>query len=124
MGNDYLKNYDFVEGTEFEGLMPAVMETLGDDYVTGKSDEIVAMHGFKALGSDALEVIDIEAFYESGSEGGEGGNDGGNNGDQGAQGDDNGDQGAQGDNGDQGAQGDNGDQGGNDGDQGTQGVQG
>jgi hypothetical protein len=120
MGNDYLKNYDYVEGTEFEGLMPAVMETLGDDYVTGKSDEIVAMHGFKALGSDALEVIDIEAFYDGGSEGEGGGNNGGDNGDQGG---DNGDQG--GDNGDQGDQGaDNGDQGGNDGDQGAQGVQG
>jgi hypothetical protein len=106
MGNDYLKNYDYVEGTEFEGLMPAVMETLGDDYVTGKSDEIVAMHGYKALGSDALEVIDIEAFYESGSEGGKEGGDSGN-------------QGTEGDNGDQG-----GDDSGNSGEQGAQGVQG
>lgn len=112
MGNDYLKNYDFVEGTEFEGLMPAVMETLGDDYVTGKSDEIVAMHGYKALGSDALEVIDIEAFYESGSEGS-------NSGNQGAEGGDSGNQGAEGGNGDQG-----GDNNGNGGDQGAQGVQG
>lgn len=112
MGNDYLKNYDFVEGTEFEGLMPAVMETLGDDYVTGKSDEIVAMHGYKALGSDALEVIDIEAFYESGSEGG-------NSGNQGTEGGDSGNQGAEGGNGDQG-----GDDNGNGGDQGAQGVQG
>lgn len=67
---DFLNTYDFVEGTDFEGLMPAVMETLGDDYVTGKSDENVHYHGFMALGSDSLEVIDIEAFYKS--EGGEG----------------------------------------------------
>lgn len=85
MGNDFLKNYDFVEGTEFEGLMPAVMDTLGDDYVTGKSEEVVEMHGFKALGSDALEVVDIEAFYKSSEGGNEGGN-GGNSGNQGIQG--------------------------------------
>lgn len=62
---DFLSTYDFVEGTDFEGLMPAVMETLGGDYVTGKSDENVHYHGFMALGSDSLEVIDVAAFYKS-----------------------------------------------------------
>ena len=38
----------------------------------GKSDENVHYHGFMALGSDSLEVIDIAAFYKSeGSEGNE-----------------------------------------------------
>lgn len=72
VNTDFLSTYDFVEGTDFEGLMPAVMETLGEDYVTGKSDENVHYHGFMALGSDSLEVIDIAAFYKSeGSEGNE-----------------------------------------------------
>lgn len=65
VNTDFLSTYDFVEGTDFEGLMPAVMETLGEDYVTGKSDENVHYHGFMALGSDSLEVIDIAASIKA-----------------------------------------------------------
>jgi hypothetical protein len=61
MENTEMMNYGYVEGTEFEALMPAVMETCE---TTGASDEVVERHGFKALGSDALEVVDIEAFFE------------------------------------------------------------
>lgn len=59
MGTDF-RNYDFVEGCECECLMPAAMKNA----TTIGGGENVKFHGFEAKGSDPLEVIDIEAFYE------------------------------------------------------------
>lgn len=55
--NHELLDYGFVEGIDFEGLMPSASEKIG---VIGASDVVVKMHGADAKGSDALEVIDIE----------------------------------------------------------------
>lgn len=62
---NYLSTYDYVEGAEFEGLMPAAAEKVG---VVGNSEEVVEMHGRLAKGMDALEVVDIEAAFEGGEE--------------------------------------------------------
>lgn len=77
--NHEMNRYDFTEGIEFNGLMPATMEILGEDKLIGGSDKSVKFMGFEAKGNDQLQVIDIEAMYES--EGGEeGGNEGGDQG--------------------------------------------
>ena len=55
--NHELLDYGFVEGIDFEGLMPSASEKIG---VIGASDVVVKMHGADAKGSDALEVVDIE----------------------------------------------------------------
>lgn len=59
--NHEMMNYDFIEGIEFEGLMPKAIEKIGG---VGASEENVEFCGFKALGSDALEVIDNEKLFE------------------------------------------------------------
>lgn len=72
--NHELNQYDYVEGIEFNGLMPETMK-LTD--TTGKSDENVKFFGANAKGSDSLEVIDIDAIMESdSSEGGKNGGEG------------------------------------------------
>lgn len=58
--NHELLDYGFVEGVEFEPLMPAVAEKIG---VVGGSDVIVEAHGHHAKGMDSLEVVDIEAAF-------------------------------------------------------------
>lgn len=69
MINHELQNYDYTEGIEFVGLMPAVMESCGK--TVGGSDNSVRMFGVNALGNDQLETIDVQSFYsdevESGS---------------------------------------------------------
>ena len=70
--NHELNQYDRVEGIEFNGLMPKLMETDGID-TTGTSNENVKFFGVNAKGSDSLEVVDINALNEdeSGSTSGE-----------------------------------------------------
>lgn len=55
--NHELLDYGFIEGVEFEGLMPPAAEKIG---VIGASDVVVKMHGADAKGFDALEVVDIK----------------------------------------------------------------
>ena len=74
--NHELNQYDYVEGIEFNGLMPKLMEADGVD-TTGTSDTNVKFFGFNAKGSDSLEVVDIDALNEKESEG-NGGENGGN----------------------------------------------
>ena len=93
--NHELNQYDYSEGIEFIGLMPEVMKADGVETIGG-SEKSVKHFGFEAKGMDALEVIDIEAFYGSEEGGSEGGNEGGEEGgDQGGDqgGDHGGDQG-------------------------------
>ena len=74
--NHELNQYDYVEGIEFNGLMPKLMEADGVD-TTGTSDTNVKFFGFNAKGSDSLEVVDIDALNEKESESeGNGGNEG------------------------------------------------
>lgn len=56
-----LMKYNFVEGVEFDGIMPEAAEEIG---TIGDSDVSVEMHGMYANGSDALEVVDIEKVFE------------------------------------------------------------
>ena len=59
MINHELNEYGYIEGTEFEGLMPAAMEILGDENCVGLTDEMptVSVLGKKAKGFDPMEVI-------------------------------------------------------------------
>ena len=57
-----LLNYGFVEGTAFEGVMPAAAEKIG---TTGTSDAVVRHFGCDAKGVDALEVVDVTAAFNS-----------------------------------------------------------
>ena len=59
--NHELLDYGFVEGVEFEPLMPAAAEKIG---VVGGPDVIVEAHGHHAKGMDSLEVVDIEKALE------------------------------------------------------------
>ena len=65
MENHCMMEYGFVEATDFEGVMPEIAEKIG---TVGASDVIVKMHGMEAKGSDSLEVMDIQAFFNSESE--------------------------------------------------------
>ena len=55
-----LLDYNFVEATEFEGVMPAAAAKLG---TIGASDVVVRECGIDAHGSDALEVVDTENVF-------------------------------------------------------------
>ena len=59
--NHELLDYGFIEGVDFEPLMPAAAEKIG---VIGGSDVIVEAHGYHAKGMDSLEVVDIEKVFE------------------------------------------------------------
>ena len=59
--NNEMKTYDFIEGTEFNGLMPKAMK----GYSTGKGAGY--SHLFRFSVPDALEVVSIDAIFEAGS---------------------------------------------------------
>ena len=59
--NHELLDYGFIEGIDFEPLMPAAAEKIG---VIGGSDVIVEAHGHYAKGMDSLEIVDIEKGFE------------------------------------------------------------
>lgn len=61
--NHELNQYDYSEGIEFQGLMPELMNVEGIETIGG-SEKSVKNFGFNAKGSDALEVVDIEALYD------------------------------------------------------------
>lgn len=66
--NDEMKRYDFIEGTEFEGLVSKAIDAAPG--TVGMSD--VSVHFFdSSRGSDAMMVVDIAAFFDE--KGGEGG---------------------------------------------------
>jgi hypothetical protein len=56
-------NYDFVEGIEFEGLMPKAIDAAGGVGVNDNQPKVEFM-GAKALGHEPLEVVDVEKFFE------------------------------------------------------------
>lgn len=61
MNNHEMMNYDFKEGTAFDGLMPKAAEIIG---TIGASDTSVHMHGMDANGVDSLEVMDNSKAFE------------------------------------------------------------
>ena len=76
--NHEMMNYDFIEGIEFEGLMPHAIDSIGG---VGTNDDqpIVKFMGFEALGHDQMEVVDVEKLFEgegSGENSGEGSGEG------------------------------------------------
>lgn len=66
-----IRSYDYVEATDFTGLMPAVMEELGSAHTIGNSEEIVSAFELKPKGSESLEVIDVTSFEETESSDGQ-----------------------------------------------------
>lgn len=58
-----MRRYDFVEGVEFEGLMPKAIDAAGGVGVNDKQPNVEFM-GARALGHDQLEVVDVEKFFE------------------------------------------------------------
>ena len=65
--NDEMKKYDFIEGTEFEGLMSKAIDAAPG--TVGESDVLVKFFD-TSKGCTSMKVVDLWAFYES-SEGGE-----------------------------------------------------
>lgn len=61
--NHELMNYDFIEGTEFEGLMPKAIDAAGG-VGTNEDQPTVEFMGAAALGHDQLQVVDVEKFFE------------------------------------------------------------
>lgn len=59
--NHELLDYGFIEGVEFEGLMPPAAKKIG---TIGASNVVVEAHGRLAKGMDALEVVDIEKAFK------------------------------------------------------------
>lgn len=63
MKMDTLNTYDYIEGTEFEGLMPAVLKKSPTIGATEEKKNINFYENFHR-GSDYLEVVDIQKMYE------------------------------------------------------------
>lgn len=61
MINHEFNEWGFVEGTDFEGLMPKAMDILGDDYCVGTNDKqpVVSIFNPEAKGVDPLKVISV-----------------------------------------------------------------
>ena len=75
--NHEMMNYDFVEGTEFEGLMPKAIDANGGVGTNDEQPTVKFMGGHR--GHDQLQVVDVEKFFEEQASGssGEGGDQGG-----------------------------------------------
>ena len=52
-----MKRYGFKEGKSFEGLIPRLMERLGDDVCTGQTDVVVEAFDPTANGVDSMKTI-------------------------------------------------------------------
>ena len=75
--NHELNRYDDIEGTDFDGLMEKMMETIG--ITTGTSEESKKMFEFHPDGHQSMEVLDTQEIMELDGDGGgdDGGDDGG-----------------------------------------------
>ena len=60
--NHDMMNYDFKEGTAFDGLMPKIAKKIG---VCGGSEVSVPLYDMNANGVDALEVVNINKVWDS-----------------------------------------------------------
>ena len=56
-----MNNYNYIEGIEFHGLIPEIMNAEGIKTI-GAVEKSVKFFGFEALGSDPLEIIDVSYF--------------------------------------------------------------
>ena len=57
--NNNMKNYDFIEGVDFDGLMPKIINSVGAVGASGLSVPFYAQY----MGSDSMAVVDLEKFY-------------------------------------------------------------
>jgi len=62
--NVEMKRYGFREGKSFEGLIPRLMERVGDEVCTGESEVLVDAFDPTANGSDAMKVISSQLIAE------------------------------------------------------------
>jgi len=62
--NAQMKRWGFREGTAFEGLIPKLMERVGDDVCTGESEVVVDAYDPTANGVDAMKVISSQLIAE------------------------------------------------------------
>ena len=60
--NDKLKEYEFVEGMDFDGLVPNA-DKKAPARVGSSNVSVGFYRSFR--GSDAMEIADIASFYES-----------------------------------------------------------
>ena len=70
--NNGLMDYGYSEEKAFEGVMPKVAEKVG---TVGASDVVIGKFDIDAKGMDALEVIDLQAAFDSSEDSGEGNGD-------------------------------------------------
>ena len=65
MINHDFNQYGFVEGVDFDGLAPKLMEELGEEYTIGKVDEpVVSMYDPTANGVDSMKVVNVQKLAE------------------------------------------------------------
>lgn len=62
--NVEMKRYGFKEGKAFAGLMPKLMERLGDDVCAGDSEVVVDAYDPTAKGTNSLKVISSQLVAE------------------------------------------------------------
>jgi hypothetical protein len=60
---DTFNTYDYIESTEFEGLMPAVMKKAPTIGVTEEKKNINFFENYNR-GNDYLEVVDAQKMFE------------------------------------------------------------
>ena len=51
------KKWGYKKADDFKGLMPKVMELLGEQYCTGGSEEVLSIYDVTAKGVDQMEVV-------------------------------------------------------------------
>lgn len=59
-----MKDWGFEEQTKFEGLMPKVMEVLGDEYCEGATGDepVLSVFDATAKGVEQMKVVDPAKF--------------------------------------------------------------
>lgn len=61
MTNEEMKKYDFIEGIDFDGLMPHAI-----DKTAGIGESKVSTHFYaQHMGMESLTIVDVASFYES-----------------------------------------------------------
>ena len=59
------RKWGYDDSQEFDSLMPKVMELIGEEYITGGSNEVVSIFDPTANGVDQLKVISSQLIAES-----------------------------------------------------------
>ena len=62
--NVEMRRYGFREGKDFVGLMPKLMERVGEEVCAGFSEEIVDAYDVTANGVDSMKVVSPQLIAE------------------------------------------------------------